>query len=230
MADLFQLREKEIFETLKRLKNRKFVLIGGYAVNAYTLPRFSVDCDIIVYQDDFKSIEKDLLSLGYKESSEKSEVPYHGKFTRFEKTIIKDFKVSIDILIDEVSDRQTGARFSGDWVFDNSKIRILKGKTITENLKLRIINPEALFAMKMISCRGTDIRDIFLMVSEIKDKNFIKNEVSLRSDFKDRLEKVIKEITSKQFKDGLQGVFGIVDSRLFERNQKDFMKLLESRG
>ena len=61
MADLFQLREKEIFETLRKLKDRNFVLIGGYAVNAYTLPRFSVDCDIVIYKDDLESIAKDLL-------------------------------------------------------------------------------------------------------------------------------------------------------------------------
>ena len=46
--DLLQLREGEIFETLKKIRNFNFVLIGGYAVNCYTLPRFSVDCDIVV--------------------------------------------------------------------------------------------------------------------------------------------------------------------------------------
>ena len=45
---MLQLREKEIFETLNKLKGLNFVLIGGYAVNAYTLPRFSVDCDIFL--------------------------------------------------------------------------------------------------------------------------------------------------------------------------------------
>ncbi len=64
--------------------------------------------------------------------------------------------------------------------------------------------------MKMVACRSTDIRDIFLMISEIKDKTFIKNEVSERASFQDRLEKIGKEITSKQFKDGLQGVFGFI--------------------
>jgi len=51
-----QLREKEIFETLKKIKNSNFVVIGGYAVNAYTLPRFSVDCDIVI--KDRKELEK----------------------------------------------------------------------------------------------------------------------------------------------------------------------------
>jgi len=222
MVDLFQLREKEIFETLKKLRNRKFVLIGGYAVNAYTMPRFSVDCDIVIHQEDFEAITQDLISIGYKESDEKSEVPYNGKFARFEKIIKENFKVSIDILIDEVMDRQTGAKFLVDWIFDNSSVKVLRGKTITEKIDIRIINPEAIFTMKIIACRGTDIRDIFLMIAYIKDKNFIKKEVSNRVDFKERLEKVIKEINSAQFKDGLQGVFGFVDNKLFERNKKEF--------
>ena len=46
--DMLQIREKEVFESLKKMKGLKFVVIGGYAVNAYTLPRFSVDCDIVV--------------------------------------------------------------------------------------------------------------------------------------------------------------------------------------
>lgn len=228
MADLFQLREKEIFETLKKIRARKFVLIGGYAVNAYTFPRFSVDCDIVIYKEDFEGIKKDLFSIGYKESDEKSGVPYQGKFARFEKTIQKNFMVSIDILIDEVLDRQTQAKFSSGWVFANSKTRVLRGKTITEELKLRIINLEALFTMKIISCRSTDIRDIFLMISDTKrgDLEFIKKEVSARFNLKDRLEKVIKEINSQQFKDGLQGVFGIIDNKLFERNKKEFSDLI----
>ncbi len=225
VENFLQIREKEIFETLKSIKNRKFVLIGGYAVNAYTLPRFSVDCDIVICKEDFEGIKKDLLSLGYKESQEKSEVPYHGKFTRFEKEIKKNFSVSIDILIDEVLDRQTQSKFSNDWIFDNSRIRILKGKTIIDNLRIRIINPEALFVMKLISCRSTDIRDIFLLISKIKDKVFIKKEVSERFNIQNRLEKVKQEITSKQFKDGLQGVFGVIEDRLFEKHKKLILDL-----
>ncbi len=33
--DRLQLRENEIFGALNRLKARRFVIIGGYAVNAY---------------------------------------------------------------------------------------------------------------------------------------------------------------------------------------------------
>ena len=65
--DLLQIREKEIFEVLKKIKKHQFVVIGGYAVNAYTLPRFSVDCDIVVLdKKELEKIEKTLLKEGYK--------------------------------------------------------------------------------------------------------------------------------------------------------------------
>lgn len=223
--NLFQIREKEIFEILKSLKTQKFVLIGGYAVNAYTLPRFSVDCDIVIKKENLHDIEEILKIKGYKESQETLELPYDGKFKRFGKEIIKDFHVSMDILIDEIKDRQTGATFSADWVFENSQIRTLRGKTIIEELKIRIVSSDALFTTKMISCRKTDIRDIFFLISEIKDKDWIKQEVSNRYSFKNRFEIIKKEITSKQFKDGLQGVFGPIDNKIFENHKNLILNL-----
>jgi len=221
-----QLREKEIFKTLKKIRNLKFIVIGGYAVNAYTLPRFSVDCDIVIKdRDELTELERILLSEGYQKVNDISETPYDGKFERYEKEISSHFKVSFDILIGEVTDRQTNAKFSFDWIFNNSKIKTLRGKTFSEELKLRIIKLEALFVMKFISCRQTDIRDIFLLITSVKDKEWIKQEISQRTDFDDRLTKLVAEITSKQFKDGLQGVFGFIDEKVFERNKKMILDL-----
>src|SRR3989344_277414 len=196
-----QLREKEIFETLKRIKKNNFVVIGGYAVNAYTLPRFSVDCDIVIKnRKELEKIEEALLNLGYKkEKNYSDDVPYDGNFERYEKELDKNFKVSMDILIAEVLDRQTKVKFSADWIFDNSSLRNLQGKTISEQLKIRIINADALFTMKLISCRQTDIRDIFLLINSVKDKQWIINEISQRYDLKNRLSKALTRINSKQF-------------------------------
>ena len=222
-----QLREKEIFETLKKIKKSNFVVIGGYSVNAYTLPRFSVDCDIVIKnRKELEKIGEALLELGYKkEKNYSEEVHYEGNFARYEKELGNNFKVSIDIVIGEVLDRQTKAKFSADWVFDNSALRNLQGKTINEQLKLNIVNADALFAMKLSSCRQTDIRDIFLLINSVKDKKWIKKEVSERFDLKDRLSKALSKINSKQFKDELQGVFGIVDDKVFERNKKMILEL-----
>ena len=182
---MLPLREKEIFETLRRMEKFKFVIIGGYAVNAYTLPRFSVDCDIVVKdKEELKEIEETLVNFGYlKEDDNKDKTSYYGDFLRLEKDMGDDIKVSIDILIKEVLDRQTNATFSADWVFDNSEIRTLRGKTITEELKLRIISLDSLFVLKFVSCRLTDIRDVFMLAPSIKNKKWVKEEISKKYDF-----------------------------------------------
>ena len=225
--NLFSLREKEIFETLKKLKNFNFVLIGGYAVTSYTLPRFSVDCDIVLKdREELKNIEKELMGLGYKkEDTDKTKLPYQGDFERFEKELKTNFKVSFDILFGEVSDRQTGISFSADWVFKNSEVRDIKGKTTSEGLRLRVASPDALIVMKISSCRINDIRDVFMLIIHAKDKTWIKEEISKKYNFNERFGKLKEKITSKQFKDGLQGVFGFVDDNVFDKHKKAILEL-----
>lgn len=223
--DNLQIREKEIFETLKRIEGSRFVVIGGYAINAYTLPRFSVDCDIVVKdKKETNKINKILIDLGYSKT-DNEDVQYFGVFERFEKEIKESYNVSIDILIKEVIDRQTDVVFSAEWVFDNSESRKLRGKTVSEDLNLRIINIDALFVMKFICCRSTDIRDIFMLAPYIKDKKWVKEEITKRYDFKDRFLKIKEKITSKKFKDSLQGVFGYIDNNVFEKHQKAVLRL-----
>jgi len=219
--ELLQLREKEVFDALKKIRNQRFAIIGGYAVNAYALPRFSVDCDIVTEnKTETEKITKELDKLGYKRAKDTNFGPYSGDFLRYEKTIRKSFTVSFDILIKNVYDRQTKAVFSAEWVFGNSAMRTLRGKTITEELKLRIVNPEALVVMKFVSCRNADIRDVFMLIPLVKDAEWVKNEVSERADFKDRFLKIKEKIVSEQFKDNLQGVYGRIDNKLFEKHKK----------
>ena len=225
--ELLQLREKEVFDALKKIKSQRFVIIGGYAVNAYTLPRFSVDCDIVTEDKaSTAKITKELEKLGYKKAQDTDFGPYSGDFARYEKTIMKNFMVSFDVLIKNVYDRQTKAIFSAEWVFKNSALRTLRGKTITEELKLRIVNPEALVVMKFVSCRNADIRDVFMLIPQAKDAEWIRKEVSERVDFVDRFSKIKEKIASGQFKDNLQGVYGYIDKRLFEKHKKAVLELL----
>ncbi|HLD05497.1 MAG TPA: hypothetical protein VJG90_07290 [Candidatus Nanoarchaeia archaeon] len=227
IQNLFPLREEEIFKTLRELKNYDFVVIGGYAVNAYTLPRFSVDCDIVISdENELKKIEKTLQKISYTKKHPPTGVLYSGSFSRHEKELDHHFIVSMDILIGKVLDRITGSVFTADWVFKHSRMRVLKGKTITEALKLRIIHLDALLVMKIISCRPTDIRDVFMMLPYAKDEKWIKNEVSLQYNLKDRIAKIQEKVSSKSFKDGLAGVYGYFDPQTFEKHKKAVMGFL----
>ena len=227
-TDLFSLREQEIFNTLRQLKDCRLAVIGGYAVNAYTLPRFSVDCDIAVLDaGELHKIERILIDIGYKKEQHSGEAQYSGSFARYEKNVGGNFSVSVDVLIENVTDRMTGASFSAEWVFQHSEKEHLKGKTITEELRLRIIDIDALIVMKMISCRATDIRDVFMMLPNAKDREWIKSEVSIRYSFKDRIMKIAEKVNSSQFKDGLSGVYGYFDPKVFEKHKKAILALLD---
>ena len=226
--DLFSLREKEIFRAIAELKDCDFVIIGGYAVNAYALPRFSVDCDIVIKDEaELERIEKILLSQGYSKECSAADCSYSGSFSRFEKTLANNFAVSIDVLIKSITDRMTGAVFSADWVFENSKVRVLKGKTMVSEIKARIININALLVMKIVSCRPTDIRDVFMMLPNANDAKWIKSEIGLRYGFQDRIARIIEKVSSPQFRDGLAGVYSYFDPKVFEKHRKAVVSLKE---
>lgn len=221
-SELLQTREKEIFETLKELKNRDchFVLIGGYAVNAYTLPRFSVDCDVVVEGIvEAKKVDSALKSLGYTKATE-SKI-----FMRYGKALEKELKVAVDVLIGEVFDRQTGASFPANWVFKHSSLQTLRGKTIIEKLELPIINVDALVALKFVAGRTTDIRDIFMLLPLVRDLEKLKEEISLKAGFKGRFAKIKEKITSAEFRKNLQGVYGFIDGKIFEKHKKAVVEL-----
>jgi hypothetical protein len=222
--DLLQIRESSVFDTLKELRRFNFVVVGGYAVNAYTLPRFSLDCDLVVEdKEELNRMEPVLLGLRYKKMEHHTDS--NDDFRRYEKQLETSFKISIDVLIGEVIDRQTNAHIPAGWIFKNSSIRLLRGKTIAEELKLRIIDVDALFVLKMISCRSTDVRDLFMLVPYLKNTEFIKQEVSSRCDLKERLGIIRQKVNSKKFRDGLQGVYGLIDNSIYERNVKTILSL-----
>lgn len=224
--ELLQLREKGIFETLEAIRHLSFVVIGGYAVNAYALPRFSVDCDIVIEEyPQLARIEKKLAELGYKKVNARASAQFHGDFKRFEKAISPEIKISIDILYKQILDRQTGVKFDAKWIFENSSLTYLKGKTITESLKLRIINIDALIVMKLISCRGTDMRDVFMMIPRANDTAWINQEISIKYNFEERFNKIRDKIISKDFKNNLQGVYGYINEKTFEKHKEALLRL-----
>ena len=223
--NLFQAREREIFETLRQLKGCDFALIGGYAVNAYTLPRFSVDCDIVLKDGaQAENIGKILTSLGYVKEKNNVAVPYKGDFARYEKELEKGIKVSVDILLGAVVDRQSGVSFSAEWVFKNSHTRPLRGKTIAEQVSVKIIDVEALIILKFVPARVTDIRDIFMLLPLAKNREAIKRALASLVDFPSQFEKIREKIVSDAFRNNLQGVYGLVDGRQFERHKNAFLE------
>ena len=79
---------------------------------------------------------------GYKEKKIDQSTAYCGEFLCLTKKI-DSYSIPFDILIGSVIDRNTQQRFPAEWIFDNSTIRVLKGKTFKEKLEAKILPIEA---------------------------------------------------------------------------------------
>lgn len=213
---MLELRENEILRMLGKLKDLNFVLIGGYAINAYTQPRFSVDCDIVVLnKEDANKIKKILLQEGYKEKEINPNIPYSGEFICFVKKI-DDYPIAFDMLIGSVIDRDTKLKFKAEWIFKNSNIRILVGKTSPTKIELRIANPEVLIIMKLAASRKADLRDAFMLLEKDIDFGYVLSELK-KYGLQNKLKVLREYVTSDSFKDSLQGVFGRIDQKIFNK-------------
>lgn len=228
---LLSLRETDVFNALRQIGEKDFVLIGGYAVNAYSLPSFSIDCDIVVRSEkDALKIVEVLERLGYRLAEKnQSGGAYGGLFIRMDKNLENKFKVSFDILVGEVFDRQSGASFSADWVFLHAQKNRLHGKTIPDAIDLKIIALEALLVMKLISARKSDLRDVFMLLPKARQTDFVKKEIREKTGFETVAKKASETILSKNFKNNLQGVFGYLDDKLYQKHLNSFKALLEEK-
>ena len=82
-------------------------------------------------------------------------------------------------------------------------------------MKAKVTTRDALIIMKLLSCRETEIRDIFMILPEVKDLSFIKNEINKKANFAKQYEKLKNKVLSKDFKNNLQGVFGFLPEQTF---------------
>lgn len=209
-------REKEILDTLKKLTVFRFVLIGGYAVNTYVQPRFSLDCDIVVlHKEDAQKIKQTLEQEGYKEKAINPNIPYAGDFLCLEKEI-GSVMVPFDIMIGSVIDRNTKQRFYADWIFEHAQKRKLTGKMTRIELDVTVANPESLILMKLAAARKSDFRDIFMLSEKDIDTDFVLKHVH-EYNLQHKVAAFISSVTDSSFRNNLQGVFGKVDDKQFNK-------------
>ena len=153
-------REEAVLKTLDSLPKENIILIGGYAVNAYVPPRFSIDCDLVVLREG-KVVEALLRTHGFKKINIESKNPSIDGYTRYNRG---REKIAFDLLFDSVHDRQTGISFEAQLFEKLSVVRTTLGRISTTRITMKIANPELLVAMKFVSGRKQDVRDIFMLV------------------------------------------------------------------
>ncbi len=213
MKELIHNRETECYEFLKAIpKNKKYVLIGGYAVSGYGFPRLSVDLDIVIPKKELKFFENLCKQQGYILSIERADLDniYNGEFKRYVKS--GKLPTSIDMMINSITSRQTGSSYSVNYLIKNSRIMQINGWYPDCNVQTRIANKEMLIALKINSMRTADKRDIIMLCYETPDIEKILEHLKNcpRDIILGNLDDLIILFDQKH-KDSLKGVFSITE-------------------
>jgi hypothetical protein len=217
-------RERIALETLSRLPKSDAVLVGGYAMNAYAPPRFSLDCDLVILGNPVP-IESELKNQGFEKSST-GDVPY-GSYIRYE---LKSDKVSFDLLVNSLVDNRTMIAFEGKLFDKYSADRRTVGRLATTMVTMRIVDPELLLATKFVPARRQDARDIFMLSGT--DIKWDLVEKLIRTKCPDAVikssKKMIQEIVgSVQYRDSLQSAYGRIPDVIFSRSRRNLGSFLE---
>ncbi|MDG6924000.1 MAG: hypothetical protein JRN67_12010 [Nitrososphaerota archaeon] len=161
-------REKEIIRILEAIypQQDRFTLIGGYAVNAYSsLPRYSVDCDLVVSKSDFQEFSDIFAQNGFKDKSKIYLNELDGLETWKFKKFVNDEAVTIDLLLDGVKCRQTEATWTEKEVKSSASDRKVVG--VSGSVTSSVVSKELLLAMKLHSGRDADLRDATMLMDSI---------------------------------------------------------------
>ncbi|MEM2785585.1 MAG: nucleotidyl transferase AbiEii/AbiGii toxin family protein [Candidatus Nitrosotenuis sp.] len=204
------IREAEVIRILKVLGERRenFAVIGGYAINALTSHRFSVDCDIVTDSKGVKEIGKILDKEGYTVLSRVKKKSIYGVKMRKYVKLVGSRKVSVEVFPKEVSCRQTDGIWDFELVVTNSSKLLVVG--LTASTEALVPKKELLIAMKIHAGRDTDLRDV-TMLSERVDWGMVKEFMSCGDTVKVKrqLESAIATISKSEFASALRAEFGI---------------------
>ncbi len=228
----FELREKLIFETLGKLKNLEFVLIGGHALNAYVPPRFSIDCDIMLRQKKAAAQIEGVLKDGdFRKVSEGKTTPPGGEFIVYTRRV-DETRANFDLLLGAITDRLSGASFEAKWIFERSKVRRVWARAAPISVEVRTADPEVLSIMKLLTARKQDIRDVFMLAQLDLDWEYIRAYIleMPQKVAEGGIKRCRALVGSREFRDGLHGAFGKIEESAFERCRRRLTKFLEGLG
>ncbi len=209
-------RERLCFDFLNSLNDLKYVLVGGYAVSSFNLPRFSVDLDIVIPETEMVSIKTLLESKGFSKTEQLSgfDNVYSGRFERY--SVLTALPVSVDLLVNSIRSRQTNFSYSFDYLFNNSELREVRGLGQTIKSQNIVADREMLLALKINSMRTTDQRDIIVLCYDLPDVEKVFKHIKNcnREIILSHLSEISKTLTNPKNKDSIKGVFSIDDKTL----------------
>jgi len=196
-------REAEVIKTLKLLfeLKEKFVVIGGYAVNAITSHRFSVDCDLVLTGKNAATVRSVLTKNGYRVTRKNARMEIYNKS-------VGKRRVAVDLFLNGLVCRQTG----GSWTYDLIKENALDSDVIglTDLTRAFVPKRELLTAMKVHSGRDAYLRDL-VMLSEHADWKMVAEFARTGSERKviHQVEGSKQTISTRKFESTLKAEFSL---------------------
>jgi len=212
IAQTLEEREKECFQFLRELPNeRRYVLIGGYAVSSFQFPRYSVDLDIAIPQGELSFFQSFAGKRGFKLEREFDvERIYHGKSITYGKRI--GVRVGLDLFVNSVSSRETKFAYPFSSLFDNSEIREIRGRGLGARASARVADREMLLALKANAMRDQDMRDILALCFQAPSLSKVVAHLERcpRKDITENLER-LDVYTSTIDPQSFRSVFGMTE-------------------
>jgi hypothetical protein len=230
------LREEEISRIVEQLSKQtaefetpKIVLIGGYALRAFTsLSRYTRDCDFVLGKSNGWNLDKIRKLLPKDLITETFEKRDSYGFLRCVKLLKVDAKISLDFMEGEVRGRTDDQVFfiTEKFLQKTNKVKIpIAGKTT----KIYVPNYTDYLILKLMSARPSDIRDIATLVwkkgipADLKEE--ANRELAHPEIIKKNLDLIEKDISDKRFLDSWKGTF--VATEFTNKTKEDVLKKLK---
>lgn len=235
-SEIMNLREEEIGRIVEQLskqtdgfENPKIVLIGGYALRAFTsLSRYTRDCDFVLKKSDGWNLDRIQRLLPKDLSTEAFEKRGSYGFLRCIKLLKVGAKISIDFMEGEVRGRTDEQVF---FVTEKFLQRTKKMKiTVTEKtIEMYVPDYTDYLILKLMSIKPSDIRDIATLIWKNGIPDDLRDEAKKALAHPEIIEKnlklIQKDISDKRFLDSWKGTF--VTTEFTEKTKEDVLKKLK---
>ena len=202
-------RETEIIRILRVLSEATdgFVVIGGYAVNAFGQHRFSVGCDLATTRDNVPVIDAILLGEGYELRRNEVRPPIGVTIREYRKSVGGE-TASLELLVDSVVSTTTRGTWTYGFIQDNSVEAIIVGAT--DSTPSKVAQRNLLVAMKLHTGRTEDLGDV-VMLSERVDWKAVARCAGCGSkeQLVEQIESAIREMSSTKFASDLKSIFAV---------------------
>ncbi len=156
--EMMERREREVLKFCDELPERfGAIVIGGYAVSALSVPRYSADMDIVCPAGLENDVEEHLLKCGFSKIQERRDIEqnYGGAMACYALGM-----TSVDFLFGSVADREVKVPVPYETIKKNSEMLPLRGVSGVTSKLLQVASREMLFALKIQPFRQKDQEDL----------------------------------------------------------------------